>query len=51
MEVSSLSRGIMFQSLSSPITGRRSLFPSSFARIPIGFPCGQLSGNAGGIRA
>jgi hypothetical protein len=26
-----------------PITGSLSLFPSSFARSPVGFPCGLLS--------
>ena len=48
MEVCPLSREIMLSVRSDAIsilsiTDRRSLFPSSCARLPIGLPCGLLS--------
>ena len=43
MEVCPLSRGMMFQSLSGPITGRRSLFPSLLTCISVSSPHGRLS--------
>lgn len=52
MEVCSLSRGMMLPACPDaipilPITGRRSLLPSSCARSPIGLPCGALSQREG----
>src|SRR6266566_7683320 len=50
-EVCSLSRGMLPYGVTPirPITGRPSLFPFSFARNPIGRPCGWLS-LSGGLR-
>ena len=52
MEVCPLSRGVILPSGATPIrliTRRLSLFPSSFARTPIGSPHGSLS-HSGEIR-
>jgi hypothetical protein len=52
MEVCPLSRGVILPSCATPvrlITRRLSLFPSSFARTPIGSPHGSLS-HSGEIR-
>jgi hypothetical protein len=46
MDVSPLSRGVMLPVGATPIhpiTGWRSLLPSSHARTSIGLPCGSLS--------
>ena len=47
LEVSPLSRGVMLPNGTTPIrpiTGRRSLFPTSSARCAVPFPCGQDTG-------
>src|SRR5262244_1226920 len=52
MDVSALSRGVMLRGRSTPIhpiTGWRSLLPSSPSRTSIGLPCGLLS-LAGDVR-
>jgi hypothetical protein len=52
MDVCPLSRGVMLRHRSTPIhpiTGWRSLLPSSLSRTPIGLPCGALS-LAGDVR-
>ena len=52
MDVCPLARGVMLRGRSTPIhliTRWRSLLPSSYARTPVGLPCGSLS-LAGDVR-